>query len=332
MTSEKDIQNLKRKWEELKKRELVESQHQKGKLSARERIDLLVDPETFQEINPFVETRHFEFGLFRKKMPGDGVISGLGKIQGRKVFVFSQDFSVMGGSLGEAHARKIVEVFRLAIQTGCPIIGILDSGGARIQEGIFSLEGYGAIFREQIRASGVIPQIIILAGPCAGGAAYSLALADFVFAIEGISFAFITGPEVIKKVTGETIDFENLGGFHVQHKVAGNIHFSFSSELDCILAVKKLFSFLPPNHLEDPPFQKAFLAEIFETKENPRLRNIIPEEETKSYEMKEVINEIFDKDSFFEIQKDFAPNVICAFCRLFGRVVGIVANQPKVLA
>jgi len=332
MAFEKEIQDLKRKWEELKRKELVEAQHEKGKLSARERIDLLLDPDTFQEIDPFVETRHFEFGLFRKKMPGDGVVAGFGKIQGRKVFVFSQDFSVMGGSLGENHAKKIVKVYQLAQKTGCPIIGILDSGGARIQEGIFSLEGYGAIFREQIRASGVIPQIVILAGPCAGGAAYSLALADFVFMIEGISFAFITGPEVIKKVTGEEIDFENLGGSDVQQRLAGNCHFSFSSELDCILAVKKLLSFLPQNHLEDPPFQKAFLAEIFETKENPRLKEMIPEEKTKPYEMRDVINEIFDKDSLFEIQKNFAPNVICALARLFGRVIGIVANQPKVLA
>ena len=329
---EKEIEKLKQLTEKTKDKELVEKQHQKGKLSARERIELLLDPDTFQELDPFVESRVSELGMDAKKFPGDGVVSGFGQIQRRKVFVYAQDFSVIGGSLGEQHAKKIVKVYQMARKTGCPIIGILDSGGARIQEGILSLEGYGEIFREQVKASGVIPQIVVLLGPSAGGAAYCPGLADFVFMAEGISYMFITGPEVIKKVTKEEVTFEELGGAKVQHEISGCCHFVFSSEPDCFLAVKKLLSYLPQNNLEDPPKQKGVLSTIFEMGEGFNPLDILPEEENKSYNVKDLIAGIFDKNSFFEIQENFAQNVVCGFARLNGWVVGVVANQPKFLA
>ena len=332
MAFEKDIRKLEEKYKELEKPEFIEKQHQKGKLSARERIELLLDDGSFVELDPFVESRFEQLGMKEKKVPGDAVITGFGKIGGKKVFVFSQDFSKIGGSLGEMHGEKIFRVYREARKTGCPIIGIYDSGGARIQEGIFSLDAYGKIFREQILASGVIPQISIMAGPSAGGACYAPALSDFVFMVGKISFMFITGPEVIKKVLGQEISFEDLGGAKIHSQISGCAHFYFEGEKECILAVKKLLSYLPQNNLENPPFKKGVLADFFEAEENPRLLDLVPEKEEKGYDMKEVIGEIFDKNSFFEVAPDFAKNAICGFARLAGHVVGVVANQPKILA
>ena len=332
MAFEKEIEKLNKKYRQLENSQSIEKQHQKGKLTARERINLLLDPGTFFELDPFVESRFEILGMKEKKVAGDAVVTGFGKIDGRKVYLYSQDFSKIGGTLGEMHGKKIVKVYQLAQKIGCPIIGIIDSGGARIQEGILALDGYAAIFREQVKSSGVIPQISVLVGPSAGGASYAPGLSDFVFMVEGTSFMFITGPEVIKKVTGEEITFENLGGPEVQHKKSGCAHFVFKTEEVCFLGVKKLLSFLPQNNLENPPFKKGVLAEFFEKEENYRLLEILPKEEEKGYDMKEVIREIFDRNSFFEIQENFAQNIICAFAKLGGYVVGIVANQPKILA
>lgn len=325
------IKKLEEKLKELDKPDLVEKQHQKGKLTARERINLLLDLGSFVELDPFVESRS-DFLEKEKKFPGDAVITGFGKINGRLVYVFSQDFSKIGGTLGEMHGKKIVKVYRLARKTGSPIIGIYDSGGARIQEGVLSLDGYAEIFREQVLASGVIPQIAIMVGPSAGGASYAPGLSDFIFMTKEISFMFITGPEVIKKVTGEEVSFEELGGAEIHNQKSGCAHFIFEKEEECFLGVKKLLSYLPPNNLENPPIKKGFFSDLLEREENLKLLEILPEEETKGYDMKKIIEEIFDKGSFFEIQKDFAPNAIIGFARLGGYTVGIVANQPQVLA
>jgi len=316
---------------EIEKPEFIESQHQKGKLTAKERISLLFDSGTFFELDKFSESRVKELGMEKKKVLGDAVICGFGKIEGRQVFVFSQDFSKIGGTLGEAHAKKIQRVYQLARKTGCPIIGIYDSGGARIQEGVLSLEGYGTIFREQVLSSGVIPQISLVLGPSAGGACYAPGLSDFVFMVDKISYMFITGPEVIKKVLGEEISFEDLGGARVQSEKSGVCHLRFESEESCFLGVKKLLSYLPQNHLEEPPFKKGIFSDFLEKEETNILR-ILPKEKEKTYDIKEVISEIFDSNSFFEISPEFAPNAVVGFARLKGRVVGIVANQPKILA
>jgi len=332
MAFKEEIEKLNKKLKELESPELIEKQHQKGKLTARERINLFLDPGTFVELDPFVESRISNFGLEKKKFPGDAVICGFGKIQGRPVYLFSQDFSKIGGTLGEMHGKKILKVYDLALKTGCPIIGIYDSGGARIQEGTSALDAYGAIFRTQVKASGVIPQISIIAGPSAGGACYAPGLSDFIFMVKGISFMFITGPEVIRKVTGQEISFDELGGAISHSQKSGTAHFVFENEKDCFLAVKKLFSYLPQNNLENPPEQKSLISEFFEVEERLRLLEIVPEEEEKGYEMKDVISEIFDKNSFFEVQADFAKNLIIGFARLNGHSIGIIANQPKVLA
>ena len=259
MSRKEDIEKLNEKWKELEKPELVEKQHQKGKLTARERIELLVDPDSFVELDPFVETRFSNFGLDQKKFPGDAVICGFARVNGRQVYLYSQDFSKIGGTLGEIGGQKIIKVYQLAQKTGCPFIGIIDSGGARIQEGISSLDGYAAIFREQVKASGVIPQISVLVGPSAGGASYAPGLSDFVFMVEGVSQMYITGPAVIKAVTGEKISFEELGGASIHGLKSGCGHFVFKSERDCFAGVKKILSYLPQNNLESPPKQKALL-------------------------------------------------------------------------
>lgn len=331
MDFKKEIEKLNSKRAELEKSEFVERQHQKGKLTARERISLLLDPESFTELDQFIESRFNVLGLDQKKVPGDAVITGFGKINNRIVYVYSQDFSRMGGSLGEMHGKKIVKIIELARKTGSPIIGIIDSGGARIQEGVSSLDGYASIFRSTIKASGVIPQIIVIAGPSAGGASYSPGLCDFVFMVEGISQMYITGPEVIKSVTGEKISFDELGGATVHSLKSGCCHFVFKNEKDCFSGVKKLVSYLPQNNLEDPPKQKNIFAELLE-KENQKLLEIVPEDEKKGYDMKEVIQEIFDRNSFFEIQAGFAANVIVGLARLSGYTTGIVANQTKFMA
>ncbi|KPJ57524.1 methylmalonyl-CoA carboxyltransferase [Parcubacteria bacterium DG_74_2] len=332
MAFEKEIEKLNKKIKDLEKSELTEKQHQKGKLTARERINLLLDPESFIELDPFVESRTDILEMEKKKFPGDAIITGFGKVNNRQVYLYSQDFSKIGGTLGEMHGKKIVKVIKLAQKTGCPIIGIIDSGGARIQEGISSLDGYASIFREMIKSSGVIPQISILVGPSAGGASYAPGLSDFIFMVEGISFMFITGSEVIKKVTGEEISFEELGGASIQYKKSGCAHLVSKSEEECFSAVKTLLSFLPQNNLENPPAKKSILAEFFEKEENYRLLEIVPEKEEKGYDMRKVIGEIFDRNSFFEIQPYFAQNSIVGFARLNGNVVGMIANQPKIMA
>ena len=332
MIFENEIEELNKKTKELESLELAEKQHQKGKLTARERINLVLDAGTFVELDPFIESRFNILGLDQKKIPGDAVITGWGKINGRQVCLYSQDFSRMGGSLGEMHGQKIIKVYDLAQKVGSPIIGIIDSGGARIQEGISSLDGYAAIFRSTVKSSGVIPQITVIVGPSAGGASYTPGLSDFVFMVEGISQMYITGPEVIKAVTGEKISFDGLGGAAIHSFKSGCAHFVFQSERDCFEGVKRLFSYLPQNNLEDPLRQRGIFADFFEKEENLRLLEIVPEEEEKGYDMKEVIEEIFDKNSFFEIQSGFATNVIVGLARLAGNVVGLVANQTKFMA
>jgi len=331
MKFEDEIKKLNSKWEELEKPEFAEKQHQKGKLTARERINLLADPDSFVEIDPFIETRFHSFGLDQKKFPGDAVITGFAQINNHQVYLYSQDFSKMGGSLGEMHGQKIVKIIELAQKTGCPVIGIIDSGGARIQEGISSLDGYAAIFRVMIKASGVIPQITVISGPSAGGASYAPGLSDFVFMTEGISQMYITGPEVIKAVTGEKITFEELGGAAIHSLKSGCAHFVLKSEKDCFLGVKKLLSYLPQNNLEDAPKQKGLFGEFFE-KEGSELLKTVPEKEEKGYDMKEVIAEIFDRGSFLEIQSGFALNVLIGLARLGGNTVGVIANQTKITA
>jgi len=332
MAFEKENKELKRRLEALEPPEAVEKQHQKGKMTARERIEALLDPETFVELNPFAESQVSSFGLDKKRFPGDGVICGFGKIRGRQVYVFSQDFSKIGGTLGETHGKKILNVYELALKTGCPIIGIYDSGGARIQEGVASLDAYGKIFRAQVRSSGVIPQLSIIAGPSAGGACYGPGLSDFIFMVKELSFMFITGPEVINKVVGEEISAQDLGGAASHSRKSGIAHFVFENEKACFWGARRLLSYLPKNNLENPPEQKAIISGFLETREKMRLLEIVPDKEKEGYEMREVISEIFDKDSFFEVQPDFAQNSIVGFARLDGHSVGVVANQPRVLA
>jgi acetyl-CoA carboxylase carboxyltransferase component len=328
----KEIENLNKKLESLTDKKLIEKQHQKGKLSARERIDLLLDSNSFVELHAFAESRFNGLGMNKKKFPGDAVIAGFGTINNRNVYVFSQDFSKIGGSLGEMHGKKIVEVIDLAAKTGCPVIGIIDSGGARIQEGISSLDGYAEIFKSMIKASGVIPQISVITGPSAGGACYAPGLSDFIFMASGISQMYITGPDIIKKVTGETVSFEDLGGASMHSSKSGCAHFVYENEKDCFLAVKELLSFLPQNNLEDPPHEKSFFADFFEREENLKLAKILPEKEEKSYDIKQVIEEIFDRGTFFEVHSNFATNSVVGFSKLAGSVVGIVANQTKHMA
>lgn len=330
MPQKKEFEKLK-KTKEKREIEKQAIQHQKGKLTARERINLLVDRDSFLELDPFAESRFSRFGMDKKKVLGDAVITGVGKVNGRQVYVYSQDFAEIGGSLGEMHAEKIRRIYELALKTGHPVIGIIDSGGARIQEGVASLDGYAQIFQMMIKASGVIPQITIVAGPSAGGASYSPGLSDFVFMVENISQMYITGPKVIKVVTGEEISLEDLGGAKVHSEISGCCHFVFSQEEDCFLAVRRLLGYLPQNNLEDPPQRKGFLEELFE-RESVKLEEIASLSEQKSYDIKEVIEEIVDKKSFLEIQENFARNAVIGLGLLSGQVVGIVANQPKVLA
>ncbi len=333
MNFEKEIEQLNKNLSGLDSAELIEKQHQKGKLSARERVLALLDAETFVELDPFVETRFDRLGLDKKKAPGDAVITGFGKVNNRAVCVFSQDFmKVGGGSLGEMHGKKIVKVIEMARKTGCPIVGIIDSGGARIQEGISSLDGYAGIFNAMVKASGVVPQISVILGPSAGGACYAPGLSDFIFMVDNISQMFITGPEVIKKVTGEEVTFDNLGGANVHCAKSGCAQFRYANEKDCFAGVKKLLGYLPQNNMDDAPRSKSLLADLFEKEDSAKLLEIVPEESGKGYDIKLVIEEIFDKNSFFEIQPEFAANLVTGLARLGGGVVGVVANQPKIMA
>jgi acetyl-CoA carboxylase carboxyltransferase component len=329
---EKKLKDLQEKLEQAHKGggpERIEKQHKKGKLTARERIDLLLDEGSFQEIHTFVTHRCHDFGMEEKEFYGDGVITGCGTIDGRPVYVSSQDFTVLGGSLGEMHAKKIAWVQRLALKNGVPFIQINDSGGARIQEGVLSLEGYGEIFKWNTFASGVIPQISVILGPCAGGAVYSPAITDFIFMVDHTSHMFITGPQVIKTVTGEEVSFETLGGALSHNSISGVAHFFSQSERECLLHVRTLLSYLPLNNVEDPPVTKVTDSPY---REEEKLLAVVPEDPHKSYDAKEIIHALVDDHQFVEIHALYAENIVVGFARLNGKVVGIVANQPKVLA
>ncbi|MCB5224600.1 MAG: carboxyl transferase domain-containing protein [Candidatus Cloacimonadaceae bacterium] len=307
----------------------VEKQKSGGKLTARERLDLLFDPGTFRELDMFVEHRCDNFGMKKVEIASDGVITGHGLVDGRPVFAFSQDFTSRGGSLGEMHAAKICKIMDMALKSGVPLVGIQDSGGARIQEGVDSLKGYGDIFFRNSRASGVIPQITAIMGPCAGGAVYSPAMTDFVFMVKKTSFMFITGPDVIRAVTGEETTQEELGGAMTHNSKSGNAHFACENDEDAIQQIKALLSFLPGNNMEDPP--RAESADE-PWRLCPNLDTIIPDSPKESYSMHEVIRSVLDDGQFFEPHLYYAQNIIVGFGRLNGRVVGVVANQPKVLA
>lgn len=306
----------------------IEKQHEKGKLTARERIDLLVDPGTFVELNPFIEHRSQDFGLGDKKGPGDGVVTGYGKVHGRPIYLFSQDFTVFGGALGEMHAKKISNIMDLAVKNGAPVVGLNDSGGARIQEGVVSLDGYGHIFYRNAIYSGVVPQISVIMGPCAGGAVYSPAITDFVFMVEETSQMFITGPKVIETVTGEKISSEDLGGAKMHNSVSGNAHFSGKTEQEVLEQVRHLLSYLPQNNEEKPPMAK----QGEESDYRPELTETIPFDPIRPYDVRTVVEQVVDQGSFFEVHKDFARNIVVGLARIKGEVVGLVCNQPKVMA
>ncbi|MDP9296175.1 MAG: acyl-CoA carboxylase subunit beta [Actinomycetota bacterium] len=310
-------------------REGVRKQHARGKLTARERVELLLDNGSFTETDQFAKHRSHDFGMERTRPDGDGVITGWGTIEGRKVFVFSQDFTVFGGSLGEVMAQKICKIMDLAMSTGAPVIGINDSGGARIQEGAASLAGYGYIFERNVRASGVIPQISVILGPCAGGAVYSPAMTDFVFMVKETAHMFITGPEVIKTVTGEEVTFEELGGAMTHATRSGVASFVAQDEEDCLAQVRYLMSFLPSNNLEDPP---AYAASDDPDRRDEGLSHLVPDSARAPYDMHDVIRRVVDDGDFFEVFPLWAMNIVIGFARLDGRTVGIVANQPKILA
>jgi propionyl-CoA carboxylase beta chain len=307
----------------------IEAQHAKGKLTARERISLLLDPGTFEELGMLVTHRSTNFGLDKQKFLGDGVVTGYGKVNGRLVYVFSQDFTVLGGSLAEAHAEKICKIMDLALENGAPVVGLNDSGGARIQEGVVSLGGYADIFHRNVRASGVVPQLSLILGPCAGGAVYSPALTDFTLMVEGSSYMFVTGPNVVKTVTHEEVTSEELGGAKTHATKSGVTHFTAPHEAAAIEQAKQILSFLPQNCEEDP-----LLLNYQNTTNEKRakLDTLIPESAQQPYDIREAIFEISDADSFLEVQKDYAENIVVGFARLAGRSVGIVANQPAFLA
>lgn len=306
----------------------IEKQHEKGKLTARERIDILMDDNSFVELNAFVEHRNRDFGLDQMKGPGDGVVTGYGKIDGRPVYIFSQDFTVFGGALGEMHAKKISSIMDLAAKNGAPIIGLNDSGGARIQEGVTSLDGYGQVFYRNVIYSGVVPQISVIMGPCAGGAVYSPAITDFVFMVDQTSQMFITGPKVIETVTGEKISSEDLGGAKVHNSISGNAHFEGKTEEETLRMVRKLLSYLPLNNEEKPPVSEW-------TEQNdycPDIAELVPYDGIRPYDVRKVVNAVVDQDSFFEIQESFARNLVIGLARIKGETVGLVCNQPKYMA
>ncbi|MDP7180743.1 MAG: acyl-CoA carboxylase subunit beta [Candidatus Woesearchaeota archaeon] len=328
MSYDKSVKELKKKKDDLVDKDAVKIQHKKGKLTASERIELLLDSDSFMEIGTFVELDSDE-ELNKKAKGRDGVITGYGTINKRKVFVYAQDFTFMGGSMGEQHTKKIADIIDLALKNGAPVIGLLDSGGARIQEGIGGLDGGGEIFLKNTQASGVVPQISTILGPCAGIAVYSPALTDFIIMADKTSNMFITGPEVIKTVTGEDIGFEELGGASMHNSKSGVAQFNANSEKEAIRIIKMLLNYIPQNNLENPPF--------LDTGDNPNrlnnnLKDIVPIDSKKAYDVKDVIKEVVDKNSFFEIQEHYAQNAVVGFGRLNNNVIGLVANQPKVLA
>jgi len=306
-----------------------ERQRKQGKMTARERIELLLDRGSFREIDSLVTHREHNFGMANNRILGDSVVTGWGTIDNRLVYVFSQDFTVFGGSLSGVHAEKIVKIMEMAMRNGAPVIGINDSGGARIQEGVVSLAGYADIFLRNTLASGVIPQISAIMGPCAGGAVYSPALTDFIFMVENTSHMFITGPDVVKTVTGEEVTFEELGGAMVHNTQSGVAHMAAKSEADCLFLIREMFSYLPSNNMEDPPFKPTKDDSL---RMEAALDTIVPDNPNKPYDIKEVIQLIVDNGEFYEIQEHFAANIVIGFARIGGFSVGIVANQPMVLA
>ena len=309
--------------------ERIQAQHKKGRLTARERIDLLLDKGSFRETDAFVQHRTHDFDLDQQKFLSDSVITGWGTIEGRLVYVFSQDFTVFGGSLGEVHAEKICKIMDMAMKNGAPVIGLNDSGGARIQEGVVSLGAYADIFLRNTLASGVIPQISAIMGPCAGGAVYSPAITDFIFMVRGSSYMFVTGPDVVKTVTHEEVDFESLGGAAAHAETSGVCHVAADSEADTLYLIRKLMGYLPQNNMEDPPF--------VQTGDDPlrmeeALDTLVPDDPSKPYNIKDVIQLVVDNSQFFEIHADYAQNIVVGFARLGGHSIGIVANQPAHLA
>jgi acetyl-CoA carboxylase carboxyltransferase component len=325
----RQFRDLDQKAEEGGGKEKVDEQHKKGKYTARERIDLLLDKGTFEEVDKFVVHRTVNFGLDKKKIPGDGVVTGFGKIDGRVVFVYAHDFTVFGGSLSEAFGRKVAKIMDLALKAGAPVIGLNDSGGARIQEGVMSLAAYSEIFYRNTIASGVIPQISAIMGPCAGGAVYSPSLMDFTIMVDKISHMFITGPDVVKTALGEDISFEDLGGASVHSEISGVSHFIARNEEECIETIRELLSYLPSNNSEEPPYIPP--QDTIEREEEV-LETLVPDDPNKPYEMKTVITSVLDDNHFFEVHSGWAPNIIVGFGRLNGRSVGIVANNPNHLA
>lgn len=326
----------------------IEKQHASGKLTARERIEMLLDPGTFVEVDGFLESRIDDFDLDKRRVPGDGVVTGYGEIDGRQVFVASEDFTVIGGTLGEYHSFKICRIQDMAMEMKAPLICINDSGGARIEEGISSLSGYSGMFLRHTKASGVIPQIAVILGPCSGGACYAPAICDFIFMVKDISKMFITGPNVVKTVINEEVSVEELGGAEVHAKKSGVSHFTYDTENECLMGVRKLLSYLPSNWMEKPPVvntaerqslstrvgkvfgrgEGARLDNVIRTKA-AKLKDIVPDNSRHAYDVKEVIDCIVDEGSFFEVQKEFATNAVVGWCRMAGKVVGIVANQPN---
>ena len=332
MGSEEKKERLKRKREEAKKgggKKRIEKQHEKGKLTARERLDLLLDKNSFEEIDPFVTHRSDKFGLDDKKIPGDGVVTGYGKIHGRPVYVFSQDFTVFGGSLSETHAEKICKVMDMAMKNGVPIIGLNDSGGARIQEGVSSLGGYAEVFWRNSMASGVIPQISAVMGPCAGGAVYSPALTDFIFMVKNTSYMFVTGPNVVKTVTHEEVTSEELGGANTHSTKSGVAHFAEENDAICLQEMRSLLKYIPQNCEEKPPRAEPKAPDKSKAE---NLDEIVPDNPNKPYDIKDVIGGIVDRDSFMEVHENYANNIVVGFAHIDGRSVGIVANQPLSLA
>jgi propionyl-CoA carboxylase beta chain len=307
----------------------VAAQHKRGKLSARERIELLLDPGSFEEIDMFVEHRCADFGMAELRVPGDGVVTGQGTINGRLVFVFSQDFTVFGGSLSESHAEKICKIMDRAIAVGAPVIGLNDSGGARIQEGVASLAGYADVFLRNVTASGVVPQISVIMGPCAGGAVYSPAMTDFIFMVRDSSYMFVTGPDVVRTVTNESVTQEELGGASTHTQRSGVADLAFDNDVEAMHELRRFFDFLPLNNRQEPPVRPSFDDP---DRDEPSLDTLVPDNPNKPYDMKELITKVVDEGDFFELQPGYARNIIIGFARFEGRTVGIVANQPMVLA
>src|SRR6056297_1977742 len=332
MTMDDKIDELREKREEALKgggEDRIESQHEKGKMTARERIDYFLDDDTFNEFDQLRTHRSHNFGMEEQQIPGDGVVTGYGEVNGRTVFVFAHDFTVFGGSLGEVFAEQVCKVMDEAMEVGAPVVGLNDSAGARIQEGVASLAGYAEIFRRNTEASGVIPQISAIMGPCAGGAVYSPAITDFVFMVEDTSHMFITGPDVIETVTGEEVTFEELGGAKTHESTSGVAHFAEKDEEEALDDIRRLLSYLPQNNVEDPP-----AVEPWDDPErrDEKLESVVPDQPRKPYDMERVIEGVVDEDSFFEVQEGYAKNIVVGFARLDGKSVRIVANQPRVNA